>query len=126
MNKIQNQPAVIPFPEIDQRLKTIGKDRRWLALASGRSWNSIRNALAPNAAASQRSRHLQQALSQAIESEEQRQAAGVLDSPPVNQIVLRADSARFAAWNGAALAKGQTVAAWAASALDAAAGHSGQ
>lgn len=57
---------MIPFDEIDSRLETLGKDRAWLAEASGRSPGSIRTALAPNAARKNRSKHLQKALTDAL------------------------------------------------------------
>lgn len=66
---------MIPFDEIDNRLKLLKKDRPWLVTASGRSAESIRAALAPNAPASKRSALLQKALSDVIIAEEQRQNA---------------------------------------------------
>lgn len=61
---------MIPFEDIDQRLKDLGKDRIWLANETGRSEGSIRAALAPNAAPDRRSKLLQRALTDAIEQEE--------------------------------------------------------
>jgi len=61
---------MIPFEEIDARLSKLGKNRTWLAEKSGRSADSIRGALAPNAPPAKRSELLQKALSDAIEGEE--------------------------------------------------------
>ena len=63
---------MIPFEEIDARLDALGKDRKWLAEASGRKIASINVALAPNAPAKQRSSLLQKALSDAIKAEEEK------------------------------------------------------
>lgn len=62
---------MIAFNEIDNRLAALGETRAWLAETTGRSPDSIRTALAPNAPASKRSSLLQTALSDAIEREEQ-------------------------------------------------------
>jgi hypothetical protein len=69
---------MIPFEEIDAALKSLGKDRAWLAAESGRSPNSIRAALAPNGNEKQKSALIQKALSDAIEREEARQANAAL------------------------------------------------
>lgn len=61
---------MIPFDEIAARLTALGKDRSWLAKASGRKLNSINDALANSAHPSKRSPLLQRALSDAIEREE--------------------------------------------------------
>lgn len=61
---------MIPFNEMDQRLKKLEKDRTWLSQVSGRKPDSIRVALAKNAPASKRSPLIQKALSDAIEREE--------------------------------------------------------
>lgn len=71
---------MIPFEEIDRRLDAIGKDRKWLAEVTQRSPDSIRAALAPKAHPKQRSSLLQKALSDAIVSEEEAQAA--MQEPP--------------------------------------------
>jgi len=65
---------MIPFEEIDKCLERLGKTRGWLAEASGRSGQSIRAALAPNAPTAKRSALIQKALTQAIEREEAAQA----------------------------------------------------
>ena len=74
---------MIPFEEIDQRLKALGENRLWLATVTGRSENSIRAALAPRASESKRSELLQRVLSDAIEREEAARATpsipGVFD-----------------------------------------------
>lgn len=64
---------MIQFEDIDSRLKSLGKNRAWLAEISGRSAGSIRSALAPNAESKHRSALLQRALTDAIEQEEARQ-----------------------------------------------------
>jgi SOS-response transcriptional repressor LexA len=71
---------MIPFEEIDRRLDAISKDRKWLAEVTQRSPDSIRAALAPKAHPKQRSSLLQKALSDAIISEEDAQAA--MQEPP--------------------------------------------
>jgi hypothetical protein len=65
---------MIQFEDIEKRLKGIGKDRKWLAENSGRSYDSIRTALAKKAAPKSRSTLLQKALTDAIEREESEQA----------------------------------------------------
>ena len=74
-------PAMIPFEQIDDRLSAIGKDRPWLAKNTGRSENSIRVALATNASQKNRSKLLQRALTEAIESEEASQKKVPKDDP---------------------------------------------
>jgi hypothetical protein len=64
---------VIEFDDIDQALKDLGKNRAWLAEATGRSPESIRTALAPNAPKPKRSKLLQRVLSDAIEEERKKQ-----------------------------------------------------
>lgn len=64
---------MIPFDEIDNRLALIGRDRKWLAEATGRNYSAVGAALSPNAQAKYRSKLLQKALSDAIEAEEARQ-----------------------------------------------------
>lgn len=71
---------MIPFDEIDKRLDALGLDRKWLAESSGRKPDSIRVALAPNADPKNRTQLLQKALSDAIEREEEAQAA--MQEPP--------------------------------------------
>jgi len=73
---------VIQFEDIDDRLRSIGKNRAWLAEASGRKINSIRVALAPKADAKNRNEMLQRALSAAIEREEADQALMAQPVPP--------------------------------------------
>jgi hypothetical protein len=65
---------MIPFDEIDQRLEKLGRNRKWLVEATGRSDHAIRSALAPNATSKSRSALLQKALTDAIEREESEQA----------------------------------------------------
>lgn len=73
---------MIPYDEIDNRLKAIGKNRAWLAERSGRSPGSLRAALAPNANPKNRTNLLQRALSETIEREEADQAAFSQPIPP--------------------------------------------
>lgn len=90
---------MIPFDEIDMRLKSLGKDRVWLAKASGRKPDSIRVALAPNAVPAKRSELLQKALSDAIEREEasrgpaQAQVSGIYEIRQTKEQAERADLA---------------------------------
>lgn len=66
---------MIPFNEIDDRLRAIGKNRAWLADSIRRKLDTVESALAPKAAAHKRSASLQGLMSDAIEREEARQAA---------------------------------------------------
>lgn len=109
---------MIAFDEIDDRLKALGKNRLWLAEASGRSEGSIRAALAPNSVAKNRSELLQKALTDAIELEEAKQRKGP-ELP--DRISLEVNSAEFEAYNEASLAEGLTLKAWAVEALNRAA-----
>lgn len=90
---------MIAFNEIDNRLESLGKDRPWLAETTGRSPDSIRTALAPNAPASKRSNLLQKALSDAIEREEEAQGtatpqiAGIYEIRQTPEQTERADRA---------------------------------
>jgi len=95
---------MIPFDDIDSRLEAIGKDRAWLAEASGRSPSSIRSALAPNAHSKQRSELLQRALSDVIEREEA--ARRPQAAPPVlpNRITVEPTVAQFESWDRASRA----------------------
>ena len=80
LSRRQPHETMIPFEEIDRRLDGIRKDRKWLSEASGRKPDSIRVALAPNADPKNRTGLLQKALSDAIEREEEAQAA--IQEPP--------------------------------------------
>jgi len=82
---------VIPFNEINRRLDALGKDRKWLAEASKRSPASIAAALAPSAPDSKRSKHVQKALSDAIEAEEERQRPK-RDLPPGHVEIILSES----------------------------------
>jgi hypothetical protein len=62
--------VLISFEDIDNRLDKLGKDRNWLSQVTGRSYHSIRSALAPKAAPKSRSALLQKALTDAIDREE--------------------------------------------------------
>lgn len=108
---------MISFDEIDSRLAAIGKDRRWLAEKTARSPSSIRTSLAPAAAEKNRSKHLQKALSEAIEQEEQRQSEAITDLRAQN-LVISASPSQFRAWNSASLAAGKLIEDWARDGLD--------
>lgn len=109
--------CMIPFEEIDARLGQIGKDRKWLAEATNRSQDSIRTALAPNAADYKRSERLQRDLSQAIEAEELRQKNTL--RPLLQNFVLEVGQEQFDRWNAAALGEGKLIRQWALDGLDA-------
>ncbi len=103
---------VIPFEEMDARLKAIGRDRKWLSQATGRKLASIRVALAPNTQQKNRSHLLQVSLSQAIEAEKARQKDS--QSAIQTQVVsLQVDREQFRAWNAAAMAEGKLIEEWA-------------
>jgi hypothetical protein len=69
---------MIQYDEIDDRLKSLGLNRAWLAEVTNRSAGSIRAALAPNSAPKNRTALLLKALSDAIMAEEERR----LKTPP--------------------------------------------
>lgn len=111
---------MIPFEEIDSRLTALGKNRAWLAEITGRSAGSIRSALAPNAENKHRSAHLQKALSDAIEREEQQQATPATPTLP-DRITLEVHPTIMDRWNAAAAAQNETTRQWAISELNRAA-----
>lgn len=114
---------MIPFDEIDQRLEKLGLERAWLAEVTGRSPGSIGSALAPNAAAKHRSRHLQRALTDAIEAEELRRAtasAPVVPNLP-DRISIECTPEERRAWEEAALRERETLERWAVNVLNTAA-----
>lgn len=77
---------MIPFNKIDDALRSLGKDRAWLAATSGRSTGAIRSSLAPNASPQHRSELLQKALSDAIEREEARKLPAAICPPGYSEI----------------------------------------
>jgi hypothetical protein len=111
---------MIPFEEIDARLKGIEKDRAWLSAMTDRSEGSIRSALAPNAELKHRSKKLQRALSDAINDEEERQrAANSITLPPAqDRLSIRCDMAQRELWEAAAERAGLALSRWAVRALD--------
>jgi hypothetical protein len=112
---------MIAFEEIDNRLKGIGKNRAWLAETTGRSPDSIRVALAPNAPAYKRTKLLARALSDAIEAEERRQQTPVSNTVP-DTITLAPDADQYRTWSAAQKASDSvTLKDWAISELNAAA-----
>ena len=114
---------MIPFDEIDNRLDALGKDRAWLAAAAGRKPSSIGDALAPNAKPSKRSALLQKAITEAIEREEERQRATIVQ-PQIqlpDRISVEATLEERRSWERAALAKRLTTEEWAIAALNEAA-----
>lgn len=99
---------MIPFEEIDRRLESIGKDRKWLSEASGRKPDSIRVALAPNAPAAKRSELLQKALSDAITREEERRHLPIVSAPSLHlpdRITIECAPEERRSWQQAASAK---------------------
>lgn len=111
---------MIAFEEMDSRLESLGKDRTWLSVASGRKPDSIRVALAPSAPKAKRSTLIQKALSDAIEREESRLAALKSNPPfPQQHLVLRPSDEDYESWCRAA--DGEPVNLWAVEALNQAA-----
>lgn len=72
---------MIPFEQMDAHLEALEKNRAWLAEITQRSPDSIRAALAPNAAKKSRSNLLQKALSEALERESEFQS--FIEHPPL-------------------------------------------
>jgi predicted HicB family RNase H-like nuclease len=105
---------MIPFEEIDERLKSLGKDRAWLAAETGRKPDSIRVALAPNADQKNRSTLLQKALSDAIEREEARQTK-IITAPSLHlpdRITIECEPGERRAWADAAAKQGSPLDPW--------------
>lgn len=112
-------PAMIPFEEIDARLKKIEKDREWLAASTGRKLSSIKVSLAPNADPKNRSEMLQRVLSDAIEKEEVAQRSSVRLP---DQLALAPTADEFNAWCRAYKAsQAETLKEWAIDELNKAA-----
>jgi hypothetical protein len=111
---------MIPFEDIESRLKKLGKDRVWLAEKSGRSHASIRTALAKSAVPKARSALLQKALSDAIEREELDQ----LKKPElVKSITLEPSIEEYRIWSEAfKQSPYSTIEEWAISALNGSSG----
>lgn len=110
---------MIPFEEIDARLRSIGKDRAWLAAAAGRSSGAVRAALAPNAIPKCRSELLQRALSETIEKEERARRAQITLPERVS---LEPSAEEFQAWDRASrIAAADSLQSWAVDALNKAA-----
>lgn len=110
---------MIPFDEMDARLEGIQKNRAWLVHTTGRSTDSIRAALAPNAKSKSRSELLQKALSDAIEREE---ATKYTQIRLPDQLALQPTSREFDAWCKAYKASDcSTLKDWAVSELNKAA-----
>lgn len=110
---------MIPFEEIDERLKALGKDRQWLAKQSGRKARSIGDALAPNADPTKRSPLLQKALSDVIEAHEAAAAAQAAAPNIPQNLVLYPTRQQFNAWNTAFKhSDAETLEQWATEGLD--------
>lgn len=111
---------MIPFEDIETRLKGIRKDRKWLAENSGRSYDSIRTALAKNAAPKSRSTLLQKALTDAIEREEAEQAK----KPELTKsITLEPSIEEYRLWSEAFKSSPySTIEEWAVAALNGSSG----
>ncbi len=106
--------AMIPFDEIDDRLKNLGKTRTWLAETTKRSAGSIRSALARNAQKKHRSELLQKALSDAIEAEEKAFANPPQPSiTPPDRITIEVDPERMDKYCEAADFARQDLKSWA-------------
>ena len=111
---------MIPFEDIAKRLKGIGKDRKWLAENSGRSYDSIRTALAKKAAPKSRSSLLQKALTDAIEREEMEQAK---KPELVKSITLEPSTEEYRIWSEAfKRSPYSTIEDWAIAALNGSSG----
>ncbi len=110
---------MIPYDQIDARLKALGLDRTWLAEQSGRNRDSIRVALAPNAPPAKRSELLQRALSETIEREELARRSSTLLPERVS---IEGSKEEFDAWCRAYKASdADTLEDWAVEALNEAA-----
>lgn len=83
---------MIPFEKIDKELERLGKTRAWLAEVTRRSPDSIRAALAPNAALKSRSSLLQKALTDALQREEADKDMMVQPIPPGYRNVFMDDA----------------------------------
>ena len=111
---------MIPFDEIDQRLEKLGRNRKWLVEATGRSDHAIRSALAPNATAKSRSALLQKALTDAIEREEMEQAK---KPELVKSITLEPSIEEYRLWSDAfKKSPYATIEEWAVAALNGSSG----
>lgn len=111
---------MIQFEDISKRLEGIGKDRKWLAENSGRSYDSIRTALAKNAAPKSRSALLQKALTDAIEREEIEQAK---KPELVKSITLEPSIEEYRLWSEAfKISPHSTIEEWAKVSLNEASG----
>ena len=111
---------MIQFEDISKRLEGIGKDRKWLAENSGRSYDSIRTALAKKAAPKSRSTLLQKALTDAIEREEMEQAK----KPELTKsIALEPSIEEYRIWSEAfKMSPYATIEEWAVAALNGSSG----
>lgn len=116
---------MIPFEEIDDRLKSIGQNRAWLAAETNRSPDSIRTALAPKAPESKRSSLLQKALTDAIEKEEarQREALSLPLNPPAtialpDRVTIECQPEERRKWDAAARSQEQEMDDWIVSSLN--------
>jgi hypothetical protein len=108
---------------IDSKLTALGKDRQWLATATGYSYFSVRDSLAPQGRPL--SARMEKAFVEAIGREEQARAV-VVELP--ERITLEVSSEEYDAFNRASLEKMQTVKEWALHELNraAAAHHKGK
>jgi hypothetical protein len=105
---------MIPSDDIDKRLIQLGKDRVWLAQASGYSEASVREALAPRS--KKLSPRIHAAMSSAIEAAEAARTSG--HAPDLEKIVLQPTSQQMDTWNQAALDAGMIIREWAMQGLD--------
>ena len=95
---------MIPFEDMDARLSAIGQDRAWLAQTTPYSPDYIRTVLAPKS--TRRTQRVQAVLSNAIEKEEQAQAAAKVESiDPPDRITIYEAPEQFDAWSRSAAAE---------------------
>ncbi|MEO5712597.1 MAG: hypothetical protein ABIT37_03840 [Luteolibacter sp.] len=112
---------MIAFEDIDKRLKEIGKNRAWLAEVTGRSPDSIRVALAPNAPDYKRTKLLAKALSDAIEKEESAELKPAGELPLPDRLTIEVEPERMTRYCEAADFAHQNLKAWAIQELNKAA-----
>ena len=105
--------GMIPFEDIDKRLASIGKNRKWLSLTSGKSESAIRSALAKNAPPERRSTSMQKALSDAIAACEREQAQKKMTREDLpTSIALPFTQEQFDLMQAAAICANMTVTEW--------------
>lgn len=104
--------------QIDEKLGTIGKDRKWLAEATGYSYFSVRDCLAPDG--KKLSSRMHASFLAAIAREEQQQSQPLAQSLP-DRITLEVPPSTMKRWEAAAKAENETTREWAITELNRAA-----